>query len=63
MLPVKNQNKSNGDDFNTLSDILRKITAPNFFGNLQFVFNDGNIVHIDKHETFKPDGIKKVLSK
>ena len=48
-------------DFDTLTRILRKMTDPKFFGNVQFVFNDGNIVHIDKHETFKPEGMKKVL--
>ena len=56
-MPDQKQNT----DIDTLARFLLKLRAAKVFGNVQIVFNDGNIVHIDNHQTFKIDGIKKLL--
>ena len=48
-------------DIETLAQFLMKLRAAKFFGNVQIVFNDGNIVHIDNHQTFKMENLKKLV--
>jgi hypothetical protein len=53
----------NDHDFDILSRILRKLTGDRFYGNMTFVLSEGKIVHTDKHETKKPDDLRKILDR
>ena len=56
-MPEQKQNS----DIETLARFLLSLRAAKFFGNVQIVFNDGNIVHIDNHQTFKMEGLRKLV--
>ncbi len=50
-----------GSNYDILSRILGKLAGKSFYGNFKIVIQNGEIVHIAKEQTFKPDDLKRRL--